>query len=217
MKSSNSYKFLIADDHSVVRQGVSLIIKELFLNASISMAGNFKDTFKLLRESEYDLLILDVNFPDGNSLSVLSEIKAIQPDLKILIFSAYDENIYAMRYLNAGASGYLNKETTEDEMKNAINSMISSGKYITQNIKDKILDSYISKKPVNPLDLLSNREIEVARLLIKGYGNLEILELLKIKKTTVSTYKNRIFEKLEIDNLADLIKLFQLYYDDINM
>jgi DNA-binding NarL/FixJ family response regulator len=217
MKSSNSYKFLIADDHSVVRQGVSLIIKELFLNASISMAGNFKDTFKLLRESEFDLLILDVNFPDGNSLSVLSEIKAIQPDLKILIFSAYDENIYAMRYLNAGASGYLNKETTEDEMKNAINSMISSGKYITQNIKDKILDSYISKKPVNPLDLLSNREIEVARLLIKGYGNLEILELLKIKKTTVSTYKNRIFEKLEIDNLADLIKLFQLHYDDINM
>ncbi|MCR4033825.1 MULTISPECIES: response regulator transcription factor [Flavobacterium] len=217
MKSSNSYKFLIADDHSVVRQGVSLIIKELFLNASISMAGNFKDTFKLLRENEFDLLILDVNFPDGNSLSVLSEIKAIQPDLKILIFSAYDENIYAMRYLNAGASGYLNKETTEDEMKSAINSMISSGKYITQNIKDKILDSYISKKPVNPLDLLSNREIEVARLLIKGYGNLEILELLNIKKTTVSTYKNRIFEKLEIDNLADLIKLFQLYYDDINM
>ena len=217
MKSSNSYKFLIADDHSVVRQGVSLIIKELFLNASISMAGNFKDTFKLLRESEFDLLILDVNFPDGNSLSVLSEIKAIQPDLKILIFSAYDENIYAMRYLNAGASGYLNKETTEDEMKSAINSMISSGKYITQNIKDKILDSYISKKPLNPLDLLSNREIEVARLLIKGYGNLEILELLNIKKTTVSTYKNRIFEKLEIDNLADLIKLFQLYYDDINM
>jgi DNA-binding NarL/FixJ family response regulator len=214
MKSSNSYSFLIVDDHSVVRQGVSLIIKELFLNASISMAGNFKDTFKLLREVKFDLLILDVNFPDGNSINVLAEIKAIQPDLKILIFSAYDENIYAMRYLNAGASGYLNKETTEDEMKNAINSMISSGKYITQNVKDRILDSYITKKPTNPLDLLSNREIEVAQLLIKGYGNLEILELLNLKKTTVSTYKNRIFEKLEIDNLADLIKFFQLYYDE---
>jgi len=213
MNSSYSYSFLIVDDHSVVRQGVSLIIKELFLNASIYMAGNFKDTFKLLKEVKFELLILDINFPDGNSINILAEIKAIQPDLKILIFSAYDENIYAMRYLNAGASGYLKKETTEDEMKKAINSMISSGKYITQNVKDRILDFYISKKPTNPLDLLSNREIEVAQLLIKGYGNLEILELLNLKKTTVSTYKNRIFEKLEIDNLADLIKFFQLYYD----
>ncbi|MFH6934822.1 response regulator transcription factor [Flavobacterium sp. YO12] len=214
MKSSNSYSFLIADDHSVVRQGVSLIIKELFLNAAIYMAGNFKDIFSKLNEVKIDLLILDVNFPDGNSINVLSEIKAIQPDIKILIFSAYDENIYAMRYLNAGASGYLNKETSEEEMKNAINSMMLSGKYLTQNVKDRILDSYITKKPTNPLDLLSNREIEVAQLLIKGYGNLEILELLNIKKTTVSTFKNRIFEKLEIDNLADLIRFFQLYYDE---
>ena len=214
MKSSNSYSFLIADDHSVVRQGVSLIIKELFLNAAIYMAGNFKDIFTKLNEVKIDLLILDVNFPDGNSINVLSEIKAIQPDIKILIFSAYDENIYAMRYLNAGASGYLNKETSEEEMKNAINSMMLSGKYLTQNVKDRILDSYITKKPTNPLDLLSNREIEVAQLLIKGYGNLEILELLNIKKTTVSTFKNRIFEKLEIDNLADLIRFFQLYYDE---
>ena len=214
MKSSNSYSFLIADDHSVVRQGVSLIIKELFLNAAIYMAGNFKDIFSKLNEVKIDLLILDVNFPDGNSINVLSEIKASQPDIKILIFSAYDENIYAMRYLNAGASGYLNKETSEEEMKNAINSMMLSGKYLTQNVKDRILDSYITKKPTNPLDLLSNREIEVAQLLIKGYGNLEILELLNIKKTTVSTFKNRIFEKLEIDNLADLIRFFQLYYDE---
>ncbi|MEG2102816.1 MAG: response regulator transcription factor, partial [Flavobacterium sp.] len=131
MKSSNSYSFLIADDHSVVRQGVSLIIKELFLNAAIYMAGNFKDIFSKLNEVKIDLLILDVNFPDGNSINVLSEIKAIQPDIKILIFSAYDENIYAMRYLNAGASGYLNKETSEEEMKNAINSMMLSGKYLT--------------------------------------------------------------------------------------
>lgn len=215
MKSpSNNYSFLVADDHSVVRQGVSLIIKELFLNAVIYKAGNFKDTFEILKEVTIDVLILDVNFPDGNSINIISEIKAIQPDIKILIFSAYDENIYAMRYLNAGASGYLNKETSEDEMKNAINTLISSGKYITQNVKDRILDSYISNKPTNPLDLLSNREIEVAQLLIKGHGNLEIIELLNIKKTTVSTYKNRIFEKLEIDNLADLIKFFQLYYEE---
>ncbi len=214
MKSSNTYNFLIADDHSVLRQGVSLIIKDLFLNAKIFQSGNFKDTFKTLRETKIDLLILDVNFPEGNSLNILPEIKIIQPGIKILIFSGYDENIYAMRYLNAGASGYLSKESKEEEMKTAINSMMLSGKFITPGIRDKILDSYISKKTLNPLDLLSNREIEVARLLIKGYGNLEILELLKIKKTTVSTYKFRIFEKLQIDNLASLIELFNLYSED---
>lgn len=214
MKLSNNYSFLIADDHSVVRQGVSLLIKELFLNATINLAGTFNDTFKVLRETKVDLLVLDINFPDGNSLNIITEIKNIQPDIKILIFSAYDEDIYAMRYLNAGASGYLNKGTSEEEMKDALKSMLLSGKYITQNIKDRILDSYISKTPINPLEKLSNREVEVARLLIKGYGNLEISELLQIKKTTVSTFKNRVFEKLEIDNLAALIELFQLYFED---
>lgn len=210
MKSTN-HTFLIADDHSIVRQGVALLIKELFFNANILQAGNFKDTLKTLKETKVDLLVLDINFPDGNSLNIMAETRAIQPDIKILIFSAYDEDIYALRYLNAGASGYLSKGSSEDEMKLALRSMMVSGKYITQNIKDRILDSYISKKPINPLEQLSNREVEVARLLIKGYGNMEIAEMLQIKKSTVSTFKNRIFEKLEIDNLADLIDFFQLY------
>lgn len=145
MKSSDNYQFLIADDHSILRQGVSLIIKELFLNATIYHAGNFKDTFKVLKDTKIDLLILDIHFPDGNSLNILKEIRAIQPKVKILMFSGYDESIYAMRYLNAGASGYLSKESSENEMKNAIGSMILSGKYITSNVKDRILDSYISK------------------------------------------------------------------------
>jgi len=211
MKQTNTLSFLIADDHSIVRQGISLLLKESFFNSEIYQAGTFKDVLKVLRETKIDLLVLDINFPDGNSLNIIAEIKNIQPDIKILIFSAYDEDIYAMRYLNAGASGYLNKGSNEEEMKNALNNMIISGKYITQNIKDRILDTYISKKPINPLEQLSNREIEVARLLIKGFGNMEISELLNVKKSTVSTFKNRIFEKLEINNLADLIDLFQLY------
>jgi DNA-binding NarL/FixJ family response regulator len=144
-------------------------------------------------------------------LNILSETKTLQPELKILIFSAYEEDLYALRYLNAGATGYLNKGSNEDEIKQALQSMMVTGKYITQNIKDRILESYISKKPLNPLEQLSNREVEVARLLIKGFGNMEIAELLQIKKSTVSTFKNRIFEKLEIVNLAELIDLFQLY------
>jgi DNA-binding NarL/FixJ family response regulator len=211
MKATSTPTFLIADDHSIVRQGISLLIKELFFNAKIYQSGTFKETLNVLKDTKIDLLVLDINFPDGNSLNILSETKTLQPGLKILIFSAYEEDLYALRYLNAGASGYLNKGSNEDEIKQALQSMMVSGKYITQNIKDRILESYISKKPLNPLEQLSNREVEVARLLIKGFGNMEIAELLQIKKSTVSTFKNRIFEKLEIVNLAELIDLFQLY------
>lgn len=211
MNLKPTHTFLIADDHSVVRQGISLVIRELFFNATILQAGSFKEILATLKQHPVDLLILDINFPDGNSLNLITQAKALQAEIKILVFSAYDENLYALRYLNAGASGYLNKGCSEEEMKQALRSMVVSGKYLTQNIKDQILDSYISKKPLNPLELLSDREIEVARLLIKGFGNMEISETLQIKKSTVSTFKNRIFEKLSIDNLADLIDLFQLY------
>lgn len=212
MKTSNEYSFMIADDYSVIRQGVSVVIKKIFFNAKIYKVGNRVDLFKILSEVKIDLLILDVNFSDSWSFDILSKSKVIQPDLKVLMFSSYDENIYAMQYLDAGASGYLNKLSSENEMKNAINIMITSGRYLTQNLKNRILNSYIKKQPTNPIDFLSKRECEVARLLVKGYCNGEILEMLNIKKNTVSTFKNRIFEKLEVTNIVDLIKLFDYYY-----
>ena len=210
----NNYTFLIADDHSIVRQGVSLVVKELYSNAKILTAANFKEIFTVLKETKIDLMILDINFPEGNSITIIKEILLIQPNLKVLVFTAYDENFYALRYLNAGASGFLNKGCEEDEIKFAIASMFTNGKYVTKNIKERILDSYMSKKPINPLEKLSPREVEVAKLLINGYGNLEISELLQIKKTTVSTFKVRIFEKLEIQNLPSLIELFNFYYEE---
>lgn len=211
---SKKNNFLVADDHSVVRQGIALLIKAEFANSEIYQSATFKDTLKIINETKIDILILDINFPDGNSLSIIADILNIQPEIKILMFSAYEENIYAMRYLNAGASGYINKGSSMEDMVAAIKSMVLTGKFLSANVKNKILDIYISKKPINPIDALSKRESEVAKLMIKGYGNLEISELLGIKKNTVSTFKNRIFEKLDINNIADLIMFFQLYHEE---
>jgi DNA-binding NarL/FixJ family response regulator len=215
MKSVNNKKFLVVDDHNVVRKGMIVLIKNEFTNATIHSAEKLDEIFPVLEKTNIDLIILDINFPTGNSLNTIKEIKILKPDIKILIFSAYDEDVYAVRYLSAGASGFLNKGSSEEEMKDALRIMLLSGKYTSQNLKNKILDSYISKTPMNPIERLSNREIEVAKHLINGQGNLEISAILKIERTTVSTYKNRIFEKLEIDNLALLIEIFQLYSDDI--
>lgn len=212
MNKFSDYSFITADDHSVVTQGLSFILKDMYEGATVYQIENFSEIIKTLNKTTIHLLILDINFPDGSSLNIIPTLKKIQPDLKILIFSGFDEDIYAIRYISAGANGYLNKLSSEEEIKYAIHSVMKFGKYTSQNIQDRIVDSYILKKPANPLEQLSNREIEVAKFLVDGISNVDISNALSLKKTTVSTYKNRIFEKLAIESLSELIQTFNLYY-----
>lgn len=212
MNKFSDYSFITADDHSVVTQGLSFILKDMYKGAMVYQIENFSEIIKTLNKIPVQLLILDINFPNGSSLNLIPTLKKTQPDLKILIFSGFDEDIYALRYISAGANGYLNKLSSEEEIKHAINSVMKFGKYTSQNIQDKIINSYILKKPANPLEQLSNREIEVAKFLVDGHSNIDISNALNLKKTTVSTYKNRIFDKLSIENLSDLIQTFNLYY-----
>ncbi len=203
--------FLIADDHTVVRHGISLIIDEIYPGANIIQIGTLSDVLEVLRIQMMDLLVLDIVFPEGNSLTVLQEAKLLQPDLKILIFSAHDEEHYAVRFMNAGADGFLSKLSDDVEIKNAIRLMMDTGRFVSQNIRDRIIDSFMSGTPVNPIEKLSNKELEIANLLISGLGNLEISNTLDIQKSTVSTYKKRIFEKLKINNVVSLLEVFKNY------
>ena len=213
MEEQCEFNFIVADDHTIVRQGVTFILKEIHKNSCVYQLANFSEIIKRLNTTPIDLIVLDISFPDGTSLNIIPTIKKIQPNLKILIFSAFDENIYAIRYLNAGANGYLSKLSNEEEIKLAIKSVLNSGKYISKNIQEKIMDTYIFNKPKNPLEQLSNREIEIAKLLVEGFSNIDICNTLNIQKSTVSTYKNRIFEKLDVDNLSSLIQIFNFYKD----
>lgn len=205
--------FLIADDHSVVRSGLVIIIKTLFKDASIFQASSFSEIEKTLEAEKIDILILDISFPEGNSLNIISTIKIEYPNLRILMFSSYEEDIYALRYIKAGADGYLSKLSTPDEIEVALLKMVKDGKFTSSKIKDKIIDTFMFNKPENPLDELSDREMEIATLMVNGMGNLEISNVLKLKATTISTYKNRIFEKLGVSNLSALIQFFNLHND----
>jgi DNA-binding NarL/FixJ family response regulator len=213
LTTTTSPVFLIADDHSIVRNGLALMIKQIFDNATIFQADNFKDIKSYFDENKIDILILDINFPEGNTLKLLPELKEVQASVKILIFSSFDEEVYALRYLKAGADGYLSKLSTPQEIESALKTIIKNGNYTSNKIRDLIMDSFLLKKSANPLENLSSREMEIATLLVKGYGNLEISNALDLKATTVSTYKNRVFEKLELANLSDLIHIFNLYND----
>lgn len=204
-------KILLVDDHFVVRQGVFIILNKILTNISVSQAETISNAFNYINSQFFDLLILDVHFPKGSSLELLGYIKVKAPKTKVLVFSGLNENKFALRYIHAGADGYLNKLSSEEEMHTAIHTIIKNKKYISSAIRDQITDSILNNMPFNKMDVLSTREMEVARLLIKGEGNIEIADSLNLSTTTVSTYKYRIYEKLQISNVASLISLFSTY------
>lgn len=201
---------LLADDHSVVRHGISLLLKEAFQGVNIMHANSFEEVIEKI-DQQQDLIFLDINLPGGNSTKMIKKIRQKNPNLSIMIFSAYNEAQYALRYIHAGANGFLNKDSSDEEIINAVRSVLETGKYISNVVKEKILENALLNTPVNPLEMLSNREIEVAELLVDGVGNLEISNKLSIQMSTVSTFKNRIFEKLGIDNVVRLVEILKIY------
>ncbi|WP_177733749.1 response regulator transcription factor [Flavobacterium inviolabile] len=213
---TSEYNLLLADDHSVVRQGVSLILKYSLPNIKIVQTDTLNGILEKLRNEPFDLLILDINLPGGNNVSMIEKIKSIRPEIKILMFSAFEEDVYAIRYINAGANGYLNKLGNEEEIVEAVGKVLKTGNYISENLKEKLINDLLNKnKSGNPLEKLSNRELEISRLLVSGYGNLEIANHLNIQMSTVSTYKGRIFEKLDVKNVVSLADLFKLYEESV--
>lgn len=211
MKTNSPPSFLLADDHSIVRNGLEIVIKSIFDNCSIHHAGNFNEIRNLIAKEAINVLILDANFPEGTTLDLIPEFKLAQPNLNILIFTSLDEEIYALRYLKAGADGYLSKLATSEELEKAIVAMSANLKYMSPVIQDKMYTALLSNKSDNPLDELSEREMEIASLLVKGYGNLEISNELNLKSTTVSTYKARVFEKLGVTTLVALVEKYRQY------
>ena len=206
---SKSINFLLADDHSLIRQGVVFIIEEMELDCEIYQASNLHQTLEFINKFPIDIAIIDANFPDGNSLNVLPEIKKISPDTKILIFTGIDEGPQSLKYLTAGANGFLSKMNDEEEIKDAILKMVNSGAYISPITQALLIDSIRNPAVSNPLLLLTERELQIAKMYAEGQGNLEIANFLDIKQNTVSTLKKRIFDKLEIENIVELIELIK--------
>jgi DNA-binding NarL/FixJ family response regulator len=204
-------KILIVDDHLVVRNGVAMVLEKQIEDVAISNAENFFEAIALLKEVCFDLIILDINIPGGKSTEMITDLRAIQPSVKILVFSAHEEEQYALKYIGAGANGYLNKLCSEEKMMFAITSIFESSTYVSSELVHKLVEARINKNTINPRDVLSKRELQIAELLISGNGNLEISNLLNIHMSTVSTYKARVFEKLKINNLVELINLYKTF------
>ena len=210
---SKSIKFLLGDDHHIVRQGLQFIIGDVVEDAEIVHASSLEQIINEIKSHQFDIAVLDAQFPDGNSLSIIAEIKRLQPKLKILIFTSFEEENHSLKFINEGADGFLNKLSEESEIQNAIQEMIETGQSFPP-FTQKMLQ--LSKEHIallNPLNQLTERELEIAILYAKGLGNLEIANDLSLRQNTVSTFKKRIFDKLKVDTLVDLVDLVRIHND----
>ncbi|MGN7824115.1 response regulator [Chitinophaga sp. 22536] len=204
---------LIADDHSIVRLGIKQIICSLPGNMHVTEAKTFDETISFIEQQHFDLLVLDINMPGGNNLQMIQAVKLRQPDVRILICSAYEEIMYALGYLQTGADGYIEKNSPDDDFKTAINSVLAGEKYISRAVREQLINKYTKHQDhrPNPFSVLSGREVEVMNLLTKGLPLIKIAEILHLQLTTVSTYKARIFEKTGVKNVIALVEKAQMY------
>ena len=197
-------KILIADDHAIVREGLKQIVAEENDMKVLGEAENADDMIELIKEEDWDIVVLDINMPDKNGLEALKELKLITPSLPVLILSMYSEDQYGLRALKAGASGYLKKVSAPDELVKAIRKIVSGGKYINQALAEKLANNFESNSNKLPHESLSDREFTIMCHIASGKSAENISALLSISINTVYSYRNRILEKMNLHSNVEL-------------
>ena len=197
-------KILIADDHTVVREGLKIIIKGQIMASIIDEAKDGQEALEMIIKGAYDFIIMDISMPVLSGLDVLQTLKNKGQKEKILILSMHPQEQYAIRVLRLGASGYLSKDSASEELVLAINKISTGGKYISSVIAEKLVFSFNEDPDTLLHETLSEREFQIMLLLAKGIGLTEIGKQLFISDKTVSTYRSRLMEKMGMKKNAEL-------------
>ncbi|HEY4323991.1 MAG TPA: response regulator transcription factor [Mucilaginibacter sp.] len=197
-------KLLIADDHSAIRRGVKLICASEFPALQFGEAINYSEVFQKIRETEWDILILDIDLPGTSGLDILKQLKAEKLRIPVLMFSFHSEQQIALRALKMGASGYLSKDVADAELIKAIHKILDGKKYVSASLSEKFLEMMDNNATKEPHDLLSDREYQTLLLIASGKTVSEIADILYLGKPTISTFRARILEKMRLKNNAEL-------------
>ncbi len=199
-------RILLVDDHAVVRQGIKQIITASYPQAVFGESGSLRELHDLLSTEKWDVLILDLAFPDGNGLETLKQTKQDYPGLPVLILSMYPEDQYALRTIRAGASGYLSKETAPEELIQALQRILAGGEYVSASVADQLLQyaRHAGDQPIHAA--LSDREYQVLCLIALGKELREISQELSLSAKTVSTYRARLLAKMNMKTNAELTR-----------
>jgi len=205
-----SIRVLLADDHTVVRDGLEMMLDS---EDSISVIGTATNGFEAIDNSkklEPDVVLMDIAMPNMNGIEATYRIKEQNPDTKVLILSMKYNKESVFRALKAGAIGYILKESASDEVVEAVKAASENKRFLSEKVDEIVIDSYLNEKEgpeeEDPLELLSSREREVLQLVSEGQTNQQIANQLYISEKTVGTYRSRLMNKLELDNITELVK-----------
>ena len=195
-------RILIADDHPIVRRGLMQILSDEADIAIVEEAQNAREVLELVRQQNWDAVVLDITMPGRGGLDTLKELKRLHPELPVLMLSMHPEDQYALRAFKEGAAGYMTKESAPEELVKAIRKITKGVKYVSETLAEKMV-SFLGAEPPSQ-DNLSAREYQVMLMLVSGKTLSEIADEISLSVKTVSTYKTRILEKMKMQNNAEI-------------
>lgn len=200
-------RLVIADDHAIVREGLKRIVSDAQDMQVIGEAGDGNEVLRIVREQEFDVLVLDLSMPGRSGMELIRLVKAERPKLRILVLSMHQESQYAVRAIKSGASGYLTKESAPDQLVLAIRKIAAGGAFITAEVAERLaLGAMPGGAPAAPHEALTEREFEVFRQLVAGHSVTEIGTRLNVSVKTVSTHKANLLQKLGLQNQSELVR-----------
>lgn len=205
LQAANKVRLLLVDDHDVVRNGVRAMLSAATDIEVTQEASSVPEAMRLAQDHVFDVALVDISLPGKNGLELIKFLRAETPRVAILVFSIYSEKVYALRALKLGVAGYLTKNVPATTLIAAIRKVAQGGKFLTPEIAEKIADS-IGGHGLAPVDLLTNRELEVLRLIAAGESTTDIAKLMHISSHTVATYRTRILEKTGLRNDRELYR-----------
>ena len=206
MMGTELVKILVIDDHEVVRLGVKQILEKNFLLVQVGEADSGQKGIAAVRQEPWDLAIVDISLPDQSGLELLCELHSTAPGLPLMVLSLHPEEQYAVRAFRAGAMAYLTKQTAPEELARAVKQVLTGRRYVTTSLGERMAGS-LSKNPSGPVHhTLSERELEVLILLAQGQSVKKIAQSLTLSIKTVSTYRARLLDKLQLTTTAELIR-----------
>jgi DNA-binding NarL/FixJ family response regulator len=198
-------RFLLADDHAVVRRGVCEMLREEFPDAVFGEAASAQEALEKAWADPWDLIVLDISMPGRSGLDILRDLKEARPRAAILVQSMHAEDQFARRVLKAGAAGYITKDSMPRELVRAARKALSGGRYVSESLAEKLAGAVLGEAQ-EPHERLSDREFQVCRMLAQGRSLKEISAELSLSVKTISTYRTRIFEKLHVHNNVELAR-----------
>lgn len=197
---------LIVDDHAIVRRGLKDILADEFPKLGVTEANSGREALDAARRKEWDIVLLDIKMPGRSGLEVLEELKKLRPRMPVVIISGFPEEQYAVRAFKLGASGYISKESASDELLAAVRKALAGGRYVTLALAEKLAATLSGETPVTPHEMLSNRELEVLRLVAAGKTIKEVAAELSLSEKTVATYRLRLSKKMNLSTNVELAR-----------